>query len=166
MLQIITDSQFRSFADVMGQSQWLGMSEFSTMAARRANHEKLDEEVQRAFSHMDSHDIIAGLVAKHLPYGCINDYEAVSDHPQVKFRHSFVDAVYPNRTTFTVPGNPIRMSGTSPKAAYPIVALGMNTVEILSEVENPVTVVRLMQPILEESAKQVKSMFQKNIKHS
>lgn len=166
MLQIATDSQFRNFADVMGQSQWLGMPEFSTMAARRANYEKLDEEVQRVFSHMDSHDIIAGLVAKHLPYGRINDYEAVINHPQVKFRHSFVDAVYPNRTTFTVPGNPIRMSGTSLKAAYPIVALGMNTVEILSEVENPVTVVRLMQPILEESAKQVKSMFQKNIKHS
>ena len=162
MLEVITDEQFKCFADVMEQQRWLRMPEFSSMTARRSNFEKLTEAVQCAFSNVTSDDVMKKLAAAHLPYGRINDYEAVINHPQVTFRHCFVDAVYPNGTTFTVPGNPLRMSGTNPKKAYPVMPLGMNTMEVFSEVEKPDVVNQLMKPVLEKAAKQAALIYEKD----
>lgn len=82
----------------------------------------------------------------------INDYEAIRNHPQVQYRKTFVDAVYPNGTSFTVPGNPLRMSGMEDQREYPTAPLGSSTIEIFSQVEDPAVVHEIFDPVLVQVA--------------
>ncbi len=159
MITIGTDAQFKSFAEALGQLQWLENPNFATMALRGRNYLEVEEEVRRVFAQYDSEDMIRLLESKKLVYGRINDYEAVKEHPQVKFRKSFVNAVYENGTTFRVPGNPLLISGVERETDYLAAALGQHTIEVLSEVADTQTVHELMDPVLEQAAAKTKEMY-------
>lgn len=70
------------------------------------------------------------------------------NHPQVKFRKTFVQATYPDGTSFSVPGNPLLISGMEREMDYEAVPLGYNTIEVFSEVADLEVVHKVMDPVL------------------
>lgn len=159
MLNIATDAQFKAFAEVLEQPQWLDNPHFASMSDRANHYEEVEAEVNRVFAGLSSVEVAERLQSRKLVYGSINNYESVVNHPQVKFRETFVDAVYPDGTKFSVPGNPLIMSGMEREKSYETVPLGYNTVEVLSEVADAETVQRIMDPVLQQVAEKQKQMF-------
>lgn len=161
MLNIATDAQFKSFAQVLGQPQWLENPRFASMSLRGDNYKEIEDEVNRVFSQMDSKDVTEKLQSRQLVYGSINNYEAVVNHPQVEYRGSFVNATYPDGTSFKVPGNAMLMSDVKRQTDYRTVPLGYDTMQVFSEVADEETLHRIFDPVLEEVREKKKSMFKK-----
>ena len=148
MLNIATDAQFKAFAEVLDQHQWLEDPDFASMSLRADNFRKVESEVLRVFSTMTSTEVAERLQSRKLVYGSINNYEGVVNHPQVKFRKTFVQATYPDGTSFSVPGNPLLISGMEREMDYEAVPLGYNTIEVFSEVADLEVVHKVMDPVL------------------
>lgn len=91
-----------------------------------------------------------------------NDFAAVKEHPQIRYRQTFVNAEFPNGVVFRVPGNPIRMSGTEHRMEYPAAMLGQHTYEVLREAAEEETLRRLFDPVLEEMRKAEKKIYEKS----
>ena len=161
MLNIATDAQFKAFAEVLEQPQWLENPDFASMALRATNYEKVEAEVNRVFAELDSADVAERLQSRKLVYGSINNYEAVVNHPQVEYRKTFVNATYPDGTSFKVPGNPMLMSGVERQMNFETVPLGYNTFEIMSEVSYEEIIHRIMDPVMEQVEAKKKTMYKK-----
>ena len=159
MMNVSTDAQFKAFAKVFEQPQWLENPHFTSMSLRAEHYLEMEAEVNRVFAELDSAEVVERMQSRKLVYGRINNYEAVVNHPQVEFRKSFVHAVYPDGTSFQVPGNPILMSGMEKENEYATMPLGSNTVEVLSEIADEETVHRIMDPVLEQVAEKTKAMY-------
>lgn len=149
MISVGTDAQWRTFAEVLGQKEWLENPEYETMTQRAQHRAEIDTEVCRVFAQYDRDELAELLQSRHCVYGKINDFAAVADHPQVAFRKVFVNAIFPDGTTFRVPGNPIDMSGVDRQMNYETVPLGYNTFEVLSEVADERTLHEVMDPVME-----------------
>lgn len=150
MLSISDNMHWKALAESLHQPQWLANPVFATPALRRANTKKVEAEISRVFAEYDSDDIMALLRAADCAYGKINNYADIVNHPQIEYRKTFVNAVYPNGTTFRVPGNPLRMSGMRHKSSYAAVPVGYNTIEVFSEVVDENIVHTVMDPILKQ----------------
>ena len=159
MLNIATDAQFKAFAEVLEQPQWLEDPDFATMAKRADNYQKVEAEILRVFAAMTSGEVAERLQSRKLVYGSINDYEAVVNHPQVRHRGTFVQANWPDGTSFKVPGSPMLMSGMERQAEYETVPLGQNTIEVLSQVADLETVHQIMDPVLEQVRQKKNAAF-------
>ncbi len=153
MLNISTNAQWKAFAEAFDQPQWIENPDFDTMKNRADHFREIEAEVTRVFSMYDSDEVVRRLEEKKSIFGRINNYEAVKNHPQVKFRKSFVDAAYDNGVRFTVPGNPLRMSGMEMEEAYRTTTMGQNTIEIMSQVAGEAEAHRIFDPVLEQVAK-------------
>lgn len=151
MLNISTDLQWKKFAEAMEQPQWLENPDFGSMSLRGANYEKVEAEVRRVFSQYTSQEVADRLQAKGCVYGRINNFETLSAHPQIQYRKTFVDAVYPDGTSFKVPGNPMLMSGMERQMEYQTAELGADTIDVLSEVADVKRVHELMDPVLAQA---------------
>lgn len=161
MINVSTDAQWKSFAEVFEQPQWLENPHFASMSLRAEHYMEVEAEVNRVFSAMDSDAVTERMQSKRLVYGKINNYEAVVHHPQVEYRKTFVTAAYPNGPKFRVPGSPIRMSGVENEAEYKTAPLGADTIEVLSRIADPELVHKLMDPVLESVAAKTKAAYQK-----
>lgn len=92
----------------------------------------------------------------------VNDFKAVSDHEQLKYRKLFVNAEFPNGVTFQVPGNPIHMSGMERKTEYFAAPLGYYTFEVLEKAADADTVHELFDPVLREVREEEKKIYEKS----
>lgn len=162
MISVGTDAQWKTFAEVLNQPQWLANPEYETMTLRAKNYRLIDEEVNRVFAGYDSNELAELLQSKHCVYGKINDFDAVEHHPQVAYRKSIVNAVYPNGTSFRVPGNPMLMSGVERETEYRTATLGCDTFEILKEVEDEAKLHEIFDPVLEKVKAATEAVYQKS----
>lgn len=150
MINIGTDAQFQKFAEMLGQTQWLENPDYTSMITRSQHYQELEAEVEKIFTQYDSKDMMDMLQGRNLPWGLINDFETLKNHPQVKERQLIVDSVYPDGTTYKVLGNELHMSGVEPGTSYEVVPIGYNTIEVLSEFEDPAKIHEMFDPILEQ----------------
>ncbi len=161
MINVSTDKQFQSFAEVFEQPQWLENPHFASMSLRAENYLEVEAEVKRVFGALTSDEVTSRMQSRKLVYGKINNYETLVKHPQIEYRQTFVNAVWPDGTTFKVPGNPLHMSDLEREMDYTTVPLGTNTLEVLSEVADEAYVKELMGPVLEAVAEHQKKALGK-----
>lgn len=150
MITVGTDAQWKTFCEALDQPQWLENENWSTMVQRAKDYKAIDAEVNRVFAEYTSDELAEMLLAKNCVYGKINDFEAVKNHPQIAYRKALVDTEFENGVKFTVPGNPILMSGVERGEVYKAAALGEHTFEILSEVESEEKLHELFDPVFEK----------------
>lgn len=162
MLNISTDRQWELFAQALEQPQWLDEPEFASMSLRGTNFEKVEAEVRRVFAQFTSTEIAERLQAKGCVYGRINNYETLAKHPQIAYRKTFVNAVYPDGTHFQVPGNPMQMSGMERQMDFETARLGEDTIRILSEVADEAKVHAIMDPVLKQAKEKSDEMYAKS----
>lgn len=130
---VSTDTQFKSFCEIVNHPEWTQDPRFVTMANRAANADALEPLVEAVFREMDADTLCDEMQKRRLVYGRINNIADVVKHPQIEARNMLVDAVYPDGTSFKVPGCPIKMSDLEEKDSYETVPIGYNTFEILSQ---------------------------------
>ena len=162
MLNITTDLQWRRFAQAMKQPQWSEDPDFASMALRTEHFRKVEAEVARVFRMYDSEEICRRLEENQCAFGRINDFEAVKNHPQVRYRGMIVEADDSGGAVFQVPGNPIHMSGVEREKKFHAAQLGEDTFEVLREVAEPEELHRLFDPILEQVRVATGEMYQKS----
>lgn len=160
MIVVETDEQWKNFCSALGRSDWSGNEKWSSAELRLADAENLDQEIGREFASRSAEELEKQLTQKQCVFGRVNDFSAVAEHPQTEYRHTFVDAKFPNGVVFRIPGNPIRISGMKLKTEYPAAPLGYHTYEVLSEAADIDELRRLFDPVLEEVRKAEKSIYE------
>lgn len=161
MISISTDSLWQTFCKVLDKPEWAADESLATMTQRADRRQEVDAMVSELFAQYDSDELADKMQAAKLVYGRVNNFEAVANHPQVEFRQTMVNAVYPNGVTFKVPGNPILMSGMERQTEYEAVPLGYNTVEVLKEVADESVIHELFDPVLKNVEETVKARYAK-----
>lgn len=162
MISVGTDAQWKTFCEVLDQPQWFANPNYSTMAGRAKNYLEIDEEVNRVFANYSSDELAELLQSRKCVYGRINNFEDVANHPQVAHRQTIVNAIYPDGTTFRVPGNPIHMSGMERQIDFNVTPLGYNTVEVLSEVMDTDMVHEMFDSVLAQSKEAAEAIYAKS----
>ena len=162
MLNISTDKQWANFAKVLGQPQWLENPLFESMSKRAENFRAVEAEVNRVFAEMTSDEVAEKLQSVQSVYRRINNYETLVNHPQVAFRKTFVNANYANGIHYSVPGNPLLVSGMEREMEYPTAKLGEHTFEILGEVCDAKTLHEIMDPVQKKAEDKAAELYAKS----
>ena len=84
------------------------------------------------------------------------------NHPQVAFRKTFVNANYANGIHYSVPGNPLLVSGMEREMEYPTAKLGEHTFEILGEVCDAKTLHEIMDPVQKKAEDKAAELYAKS----
>lgn len=156
---ISTDAQFRSFCEMINHPEWTEDPRFLTMAVRAQNSMELEPLVQAAFMEIDADTLCEEMQKRKLVYGRINNVAQVAAHPQVAARHMLVNAVYPDGTTFQVPGCPVKMSGLEEKNVFETFPMGYNTFEILSQYVDESQLHEIYDEVLEKCVAAAKATY-------
>ena len=159
MIVVETDEQWMDFCRALGRDDWSQNEKWASLELRLADAGNLDREIGREFASHTAEELEKRLEQRHCIFGRVNDFSAVVKHPQTEFRHTFVDAKFPNGVVFRVPGNPIRISGMKHRTEYPAAPLGYHTYEVLSQAADIQEIHRLFDPVLDEVRKAEKSIY-------
>lgn len=162
MLNISTDKQWKDFATVLGQPQWVDDPDFATMSLRANNYRKVEAEVRRVFAELNSDEVCERLQSVQSVYGRINNYKKIMEHPQVAFRHTFVNTTYDNGISYLVPGNPLVISDMERETEYHAARIGENTFEILGEVCDEARLHEIMDPVQQQAEAKAASLYKKS----
>lgn len=162
MLHISTDIQWKKFSEALNHPEWLENPHFVSMSMRGQHYLEVEAEVRKVVAQYDSQELMDLLQSKQCVYGMINNFEDVKNHPQIAHRKTFVDAVYPNGVKFTVPGNPISMSGMERQTTYETATLGEHTFEVLSEVADEAELHEIFDPVMAKAREAEKELFAKS----
>lgn len=127
MLSVGTDRQWVVLCKALEKPEWIEDPRYITNMRRVEHLGQLDPELRREFEKYDREELAQKFVSSHCVYGSINDFQAVEEHPQVAHRGMIVRGVYPDGTSYRVPGNPIRMSGMERQMEYPVSLPGDET---------------------------------------
>ena len=161
MISVSTDSLWQSFCKAVNKPDWAADESLATMGNRAARREEVDAMVSELFAQYTSDEMSEMLQSVKMVYGRVNNFKQVAEHPQVAHRKTLVNANFPNGVSFTVPGNPIHMSGLVRETEYDAVPLGYNTIEVLKEVADEATVHQIFDPLLQQVEESVKARYSK-----
>ncbi|MEK7874453.1 MAG: CoA transferase [Chloroflexota bacterium] len=112
VVSIIGNGMWRNFCEALGNPEWSRDPRFQNDEGRRIHMDQLSELVAAYMSKHDSSDVLARLVAAHVPCGQVNDVSEVLSHPQVRARDMLVDMSYPGIGVIPINGLSVKLSGT------------------------------------------------------
>lgn len=159
MISVGTDAQWITFCQALDQPEWAANPNYKTMGQRAERRAEIDTLVTGLFAQFTADELAEKLQARKCVYGKVNDFAAVAGHPQVAYRGTIVNTVYPNGTSFRVPGNPILMSGVERQMEYSAALLGQDTMDVMKEVADEAVVREVFEPVLKEVADQLNARF-------
>ena len=131
IIAVGNDRQFQSLMKVLGKEA-LGTDEsYKDNSSRVANRNALVEEITRLTTTQTTDHWAQELDKAQVPYGPINDTEAVFNDPQVKARNLAIEI--PHADYGGIPGvaNPMRLSDTPATYRSAPPSLGSDTLHVL-----------------------------------
>lgn len=125
------DTQFVTFAGLIGMPQLATDSRFSTMAQRSRNRETLIPIIAQAMQARTMQEWVSLLEAANVPCGPINNLQQVFEDPQVQ--HRGLKLSLPHGSGVDAPGvaSPIRYSATPIAYGRAAPCLGEHTDDVL-----------------------------------
>jgi crotonobetainyl-CoA:carnitine CoA-transferase CaiB-like acyl-CoA transferase len=106
------DEEWRALCRVAGREDWLGDDRFSTLAARIANQEELDELVGGWTTGIDAFEAMQSLQEAGVPAGvCQTAADRYERDPQLRHLQWMTELAGTKIGTWPVPEVPVRMSG-------------------------------------------------------
>ena len=131
IIAVGNDRQFVSLTKVLG-SESLGVDEkYLSNSSRVANREQLIPELAALTKTNTTAHWAAELDKAQVPYGPINDTEAVFNDPQVIARELAIELPHPEHGTVPGVACPVRLSETPARYHTAPPSLGADTLEIL-----------------------------------
>lgn len=126
------DNHWPAFCKAISREDFLGKSEYSTMAGRVMYREDLDRQVSEAFLKHDSYYWVRVLNENRVPFSVVNSYLDALKDDQVAFRGLVRDVQHPVSGKIRVVGPPWIMSDCQMTPSPPPL-LGQHTIQVLQK---------------------------------
>jgi crotonobetainyl-CoA:carnitine CoA-transferase CaiB-like acyl-CoA transferase len=133
-LAVVTDDQWRSLRQVVGDPTWAAEIEADTAADRRRNHDALDAALARWLGPLDRDETAARLVAAGVPACPVVPSRDILSNPQLRARKLFEVESHPVTGEHEIPMLPFRFSRVDHWLRAPAPTLGQHNTEVLSEI--------------------------------
>ncbi len=131
-LAVVTDEQWATLRDVLGDPEWARDPSLATVAGRRAAHDTLDAELAGALATRDARTLAETLAARGVPAGRVIDARETAHNPQLQHRGLFEIEDHPVTGSHPVPVLPFRFRVRNPAwLRRPAPTLGQHNDEIL-----------------------------------
>ncbi len=129
---VIGQTLWNPLLELMGREDLVGDCRYSDNDSRKKNAIEVNQIIEEWTMKHTKHEVMKILGEMGIPCGaCLNAVDIHSD-PHLIEREMIVPVDHPQRGTFSLPGNPIKMSDSSLKVtAAPL--LGQHTDEVLTE---------------------------------
>ncbi len=131
VLAVGNDSQFRKFAEVIGQPALADDEKFATNSARVENLEALERRLIEALASETITEWVAAFAAAGVPSGPINTVGRVFDEPQVQHREMLRDIPHPLSGTVKQVVSPLKFRNAPLAFDKSPPLLGEHTQEVL-----------------------------------
>jgi crotonobetainyl-CoA:carnitine CoA-transferase CaiB-like acyl-CoA transferase len=125
------DRLFVRLCGLLGHPEWTQRPEFTSDAGRVANRTTLAELIEGITSESPRRHWLDLFDANDIPCGPINDYEQMTQDPQVVARRMVVETEHPALGRLRTLGSPLKMSGTPPEPGRRAPLLGEHTTDVL-----------------------------------
>ena len=159
---VATDKQWKSFCEMLGREEWSQDPRFETKVLRVKHRADLNTLVQTELQEKwTMKELCDAMLVRKLPYGEINNFEQVVNHPQVQHRNMLVNVTYPNGAAFKVPGNPLKMSGQEDIKEYQAYPIGYHTMEVLADYASEEELHEIYDQPLQEAGDYYKKLYSK-----
>ncbi len=106
---------------------------FATNPARAANRGELIPFLERLFATATRDVWLSRLRSHGVPCAPVNELEEALTQPQVVHNEALTELKHPIHGSYTVPSNPIKMSGSPPRPHGYVPGVGEHTSEVLAE---------------------------------
>lgn len=134
-LAVQNEAQWKRLCEVVLQQPKLATDErYDNNAKRLANRDALEATIETIFTDYPVAELERRLEAADVPFGRLNELEAVATHPQLLVRGRFIEVAGPEGQPLKVLANPFGIEGL-PESAGAVPALGQHNAEILAELE-------------------------------
>lgn len=127
------DGQFKILCKCLSQPQLLTDHRYATNKVRVANRENLLKTLYEIFCQKTTSEWLAQLEGSGIPYGPINNMQAVFSDPQVIDQGLIQEIPHPTIGTVRLPGPAVKFSRTGTVSPTAPPTLGQHTDHILQE---------------------------------
>jgi crotonobetainyl-CoA:carnitine CoA-transferase CaiB-like acyl-CoA transferase len=131
---VVTDAQWQSLREVVGDPTWAADIVAGTVADRRRNHDRIDAELTRWLSGLDLDETAARLVAAGVPACAVVPSRDIVANPQLRSRRLFEVESHPVTGDHEIPILPFRFSRVDHWLRAPAPTLGQHNTEVLGEI--------------------------------
>jgi crotonobetainyl-CoA:carnitine CoA-transferase CaiB-like acyl-CoA transferase len=137
-LSVRDDEDWRALCGVIGRPELAVDPRFATEAARRENHDAIDEIISRWSATLGKYEAMERLQGAGVPAGAVLDGKDLHFDPHLKARGLLETVHYPPERKMgskrIVVGRPWRFSAAAPKVKGPAPTFGQHNREVLEEV--------------------------------
>jgi len=134
MISVIGEGIWRRFIKVLGRSDLLEDARFGDDGLRYENRHVIGPIVSEWMAQRNTAEVIELLERARVPCGKVNNAREVLEDPQVKFREMIAHVDQAGLGRVSVPGIPVKLSGTPGGIDTPAAPLGAHNREIYSQV--------------------------------
>jgi len=128
------DNLWRSFClNVCDKPEWLEDPRYATAAARLANVDELERDIEAVFADHPTAHWVDLLDAAKVPGGPVYGYEQILADPHIEARRMIVEVEHPKIGRMKTLGLPLKSSGELTAIRRPAPLLGQHSAEILGE---------------------------------
>lgn len=99
--------------DVIGRPDMVGDPRFASPESRQRHSEIVDAAITAWTARHDKRTVMARLGEAGVPAGAVLDTQELLDDPHLRARGAIATVEHPVRGAFTMPGWPVRMSGST-----------------------------------------------------
>jgi len=125
------DNLFGILCDGSGRPEWKEDPKFKINAARVANRDELEAEIEKITTTKTTHEWLDVFEGKGMPYAAINDVQGTLQHEHTKARNMVVEVDHGECGPIKLLNTPIKYSESEPSIRSPPPTLGQHTDEIL-----------------------------------
>ncbi len=127
------DAIYERFCNVMGHPEWMTDEAYATSAARSANRDAMNAEINAITRTRTSREWIETFNAAGVPAGYIYSIDQVFEDAQVQHLGMAAPVHHPELGDIELVAQPIKMSESAFAVRTPTPALGEHTREVLAE---------------------------------
>ena len=131
------DAIYERFCTVMGHPEWMTDEAYASAAARSANRDAMNAEIEAITRTRTSGEWIETFNAAGVPAGHIYSIDQVFEDPQVRHLGMAAPVRHPELGDIELVAQPIKMSASEFSVRRPTPALGEHTREVLEEAGFP-----------------------------
>lgn len=132
ILAVVTDEFWRILMRILNLPE-LDTEENQGRSGRLKNREEINSRLNQHFATQSKEHWLEKLIAARIPSAPVNSLSEALAEPQVLARNMWVEITHPNGQQIHVPGNPIKLSGTTSESYSPAPALGQDNHQIFGE---------------------------------
>ncbi|KAK7110755.1 succinate--hydroxymethylglutarate CoA-transferase-like [Littorina saxatilis] len=125
------DGQFKILCKCLGLEDLSTDERYATNKLRVANRDTLLHTLSQIFGEKTTGEWLTLLEGSGIPYGPINNMQAVFSDPQVKHQQLIQEIPHPTAGTVRLPGPAVKFSETATVSPTPPPTLGQHTQEVL-----------------------------------